>query len=884
MRFERWRNIVSLRWRSLARRRAVERDLDDEIRDHLESQIEALVARGVPPEVAERDVRARFGALDLAKEQCRDAWHMQLVDTLVTDLRYTARTLWNSPGFATVAILTLALGIGANSAVFSLVDTILIARLPYPGSDRLVSIAGTYPGGAFAAMRDEVRTMDVAVYAEGHRFTVSGRGQPVSITGARVSTELFSLLGVEPALGRWPRRREDEAPGDRIVVLSHGLWRRHFGGDPAVVGRSIDVDGIAREIVAVMPATFTFPSSRTQAWVPLGLDPRDTPRYWAGDFMPAIGRLRSQASIEAAHAEVRALQPRIAARFPWTMPASWNQDVAVVPLHSAVVGDVRPRLLLLVTGVGLVLAIACANVANLALSRAAAREREIAVRTAMGATPQRLARQLLTECIALSACGAALGVLLATQGLALLKRVLPADTPRLDEAALNWRVLAFTGALAVLTGCAFGLAPVLQARRLRLRSSLDAGGRGGGRAVGGRFRRALTVAQIACAVMLVIAAALLIRSLRSLSTVDPGFESREIVTARISPTPEVCAVPERCLTFYRSFEQAVEAAPGVTSAALINTLPLTGAIAKRSLQLEGFTPEARQGAPLFWLTIVSPKYFEVMGIRLDAGRAFTSADRAGPAVAIVSTATARQFWPRENPIGRHVRFVGETGWRTIVGIAADVRGFDLTKSAPEFIAGVVYVPYRMSATMEDGRIPTDMVLAVRTRQSIASIESLARTAAAAAGGEVALSDVRRMDDVIAATVAAPSAITSLLGAMAALAVTLGCIGVYGVLSFLVSRQTREFGIRLALGAQPRDVVWLVLREGATLCAAGIAIGVAGAAGASRWLRSELHGVTATDPATYIGVALAVSAVTLVACYVPTRRAMRVDPLIVLRNS
>jgi predicted permease len=884
MRFQRWRYIVPLRWRSLIGRREVERDLDDELRDHLESRRESLIARGVPPDEAARRVRSEFGAVDLAKERCREAWHMQLVDTLVKDLRYAVRTLWRSPAFTAVAILTLGLGIGANTAVFSLVYNVLIARLPYPAAATLVSVSATYPNGAFALMRDEVRSMDVAVYAEGHRFTISGHGQPLNVFGARVSAELFAILGVEPALGRWPRPREDEAPRDRIVILSHALWLRQFGGNPGIVGRSIAVDGVPREIVAVMPPSFVFPSARTQAWIPLGLDPSSTTNSWAGDYMPVIGRLRPDATRGAAETEVRLFQSRVLARFPWPMPADWNQDLAVVPLHDAMVGDVRTRLLILIAGVGLVLAIACANVANLALSRAAAREREIAIRTALGATPQRVARQLLTECITLSACGGVVGVLLATQGLAVVKRVLPADTPRLNEAALNWRVLTFAAILAIVTGCVFGLAPVLQTRRMRLRSTLDAGGRSGGRSVSGRFRRLLTVAQIACGVMLVIAAGLLVRSLWRLSNVDPGFQPREMVTARISPTLRTCDVPERCLTFYRSFEDAVASAPGVRGAALVNTLPMTGAIAKRSLQLEGFTPQPRQGAPLFWLTIVSPAYFDVMGMRIESGRVFTPADLSGPAVAIVSASTARQFWPNENPIGRHVRFVGETGWRTIVGIATDVRGFDLTRSAPSFIAGIVYVPYNASATAEDRRIPAEMTVAIRTGLPTESVAALVRGAAAEAGGEIALSDVRRMNDVIAATVAASSAITFLLGAMAALAVTLGCVGVYGVLSFLVSRQIREFGIRLALGAQSRDLLWLVFREGAMLCAIGVAIGIAGATVASRWLSSELHGVTPTDPTTYIVVALSISAVTMLACYVPTRRAMRVDPLIVLRDS
>jgi predicted permease len=883
MRFERWLRTLPLRWRSLARRRLVERDLDDEIRDHLESLAEALMSRGLTRGQAMRLAQERFGHLDLSKEQCRDTWHTQFVDTLLQDSKYAARTLRRSPAFTIVVILTLALGIGANTAVFSLVDSILITRLPYPDASRLVSITGTYPNGAFAAMRDDMQTMDVAVYAEGHRVTLSGRGQPVNIFATRVSAELFAILGVEPALGRWPRPREDASPRDRIVILSHTLWINQFKSDSGVVGRSIEVDGIPREVAAVMPASFVFPSTRTQAWIPLGLDPGNTPRYWAGDFMPAIGRLRPGATLEAAQTEVRLFQPRVAERFPWRMPADWNQNLAVIPLHDAVVGDVRTRLLILIAAVGLVLATACANVANLALSRAAAREREIAIRAATGATSRRIARQLLTECVALSTVGATFGVLLATQGLEALKRLLPADTPRLNEAHLNWRVLAFTGLLAIVTGCAFGLAPVLQARRFQLRSSLDAGGRGGARAIAGRFRMLLTVAQIACGVMLVIAAGLLIRSLWTLSTVDPGFRSEGIVTARVSPTESVCRDPNRCLAFYRAFEDRIASSPGIQGAAFVNTLPLSGAIAKRSLQLEGFTPQPRQGAPLFWLNVVSPTYFEVMHIRLESGRTFVDADRSGPPVAIVTAATARQFWPGENPVGRHLRFVGEHTWRTIVGIAADVRGFDLTSSAPSFIAGIVYVPFGSTATMEDGRIPTEMTLAVRTGLPPAAVAAAARVAAAGASGDIALSDVARMNDVVAATVAAPSAITSLLSAMAALAVTLGCVGVYGVLSFLVSRQTREFGIRVALGAQPRDVLWLVVREGALLCAVGVAIGVAGAAVASRWLSSELHGVTPTDPATYIVVAVAISLVTMMACYIPTRRAMRVDPLIVLRN-
>jgi putative ABC transport system permease protein len=394
----------------------------------------------------------------------------------------------------------------------------------------------------------------------------------------------------------------------------------------------------------------------------------------------------------------------------------------------------------------------------------------------------------------------------------------------------------------------------------------------------------LTAGQIACAVLLVIAAGLLARSLWTLSTVDTGFRADDVVVARVSPTEAVCGSPERCVTFYRGLEERVQAAGGIGGAALVNTLPLTGAIAKRSLDLEGYTPPSPLGAPLFWLNVVTPDYFRVMQIRLESGRAFTRGDLAGPApVAIVTSATAQRFWPGEDPVGRHVRFVGETQWRSIVGVAADVRGYDLNRSAPDFIAGIAYVPHGVTATMEDGRIPTDMTLAVRTSMDTMAVAALVREAAARAGGEVALAEVKTMRDVLADAVAAPSATTSLLVTMAALAVFLGCIGVYGVLSFLVSRQTRDFGIRVALGAEPRDVFWLVIKEGAILCFAGVAAGVAGAVVATRWLSSELHGVSPTDPATYIAVVVTISLVTLMACYVPTRRAMRVDPLIVLRD-
>ncbi len=883
MRLEHWLYALPLRWRSIVRRRQVDQDLDDEIQYHLERQVEERVAAGMDRDEAWRVVVRDFGGVDQSKERCRDERRVDLIVSGLQDVRYALRTLLRSPGYTAVAVLTLALGSGVNTAVFSLVDGILLARLPYPASDRLVSVKASYPNGAFAAMRDEVRSLDVGVYAEGKSFTLTGAGDPARISGTRVSAELFSVLGVKPALGRWLRPGEDQAPRDRTVILSHAIWATRFHQDPGIVGRFIELDGVPREVVAVMPATFQFPSARTQVWVPLGLDPANTTHYWAGDFMPVVGRLRPGAQMSQAQSELQLFQSRVRVRFPWRMPDDWNNSLAVMPLQDALVGGVRTRLLILIAAVALVLVIACANVANLSLSRAISRQREIGIRSAMGAGPSRIARQLLTESVVLASLGAAAGLLLASQALSILKLVLPADTPRLDEVHLNWRVLAFTGALAILTGCAFGLAPVLQALRIKLRPTLESGGRSGGRSIARPFRTALAVAQIACAVLLVITAGLLVRSMWSLSRADLGFRPDQVITARISPTESLCDTAERCLAFYRTLDTSVRGVPGVTDAALVNTLPLSGAVAKRSLDIEGYTVPASKSAPLFWMNVITQDYFRVMGIRLESGRAFTAEDLAGPPVAIVTASAAKQFWNDRNPIGRHVRFVGEDHWHTVVGVVADVRAFDPTRNVPDWIVGTLYVPHGPNATMEDGRIAADMSLTLRTSLSSEQTASMLRRAAADISGDVVVDDVKPMRAVFADAVAAPAATTSLLVTMAGLALVLGCTGVYGVLSFLVSRQTRDLGIRFALGAQRRDVFWLVIKEGAALCAAGIAIGIAGALAVTRLLASELYGISPTDPATYAAVAIVVSLVTLTACYVPTRRAMGVDPLVVLRD-
>ena len=803
--------------------------------------------------------------------------------SLLQDLRYALRQLRKSPGFTAVAVLTLALGIGGNTAVFSLVDGILLLPLPYSKPDQLISVTGSYPAGPVVAMREQLHTMDVGAYAEGHDFNLTGLGEPVRLTGTLVSAELLSILGVRPELGRTFYPGEDSAGQDNYVILSHALWEQRFGSDPSIIGRSVQLEGVSRQVAGVMPATFRFPSAKTQIWIPLHNDPRNAVVYWAGDFMPVIGRLRPGSTIDKARAETRMFQSHVGALFPWPMPASWNADVNVVHLQNGMVADVSARLLMLLGAVLLILLIACANVANLTLSRAATREKEIAIRSALGAVRQRIARQLLTESVLLASLGGLLGLIFATIGLRLLEGALPADTPRLAEVHMDWRVLAFTSGLTILTGFIFGLAPALQSSRAVLADSLNSAGRGTSISVSQRLRSLLAVVEVAFAMLLVIAAGLLIRSFWTLSHVNPGFRFEQVVTARVTPNESFCGDPARCLTFYRSVLDQAKASPGVSGAALVNTLPLGGRVSKRSLEIEGFVASADQVLPLFWLDVVTPEYFRVMGIPLLSGRWFAAADESGNApVAVMTASSAQRFWPGRNAVGQHIRFARDNEWRTVVGVIADVRAYDLQRNIPDWIKGTVYVPYNPKATLEAGGVPAEMTIAVRTTLDEAQTAAMLRRVVTGLNQEVPVSEVKTMSTVISEAVSTPASTMSLFVTFAGLALALAIIGVYGVLSFLVSKRTREIGIRMALGAQRRDVLWLVMKEGAKFSLTGITLGLAAAFAVTRLLSSELYGISPRDPFTYAGVAIVMAVVTLLASYVPTRRAMRVDPLIALR--
>jgi len=475
-----------------------------------------------------------------------------------------------------------------------------------------------------------------------------------------------------------------------------------------------------------------------------------------------------------------------------------------------------------------------------------------------------------------------LGLAFAKEGLTLLKAVLPADTPRLDEVRMDWHVLIFTGTLAILTGVVFGLAPALHSARAAFMEALKSGGRGTAVSVSQRLRSSLAIAQVALAVLLVIAAGLMIRSFWALSHVNPGFRAEHVLTARVTPNESFCSELMRCLAFYRSVVEKAQAFPSTSGAALVNTLPLGGRVSKRSLDVENYNVPAGEDSPLFWLNVVTPQYFHVMGISLLSGRAFNDADVSGAPVVVVTAETARRFWPNQSAVGKHIRLLDDKDWRTVVGVIRDVRAYDLQRNAPDWIGGTAYVPYNAAATLEDGRMPSEMTIAIRTASDDSQIGTMLRNTVAALNQEVPVSEVKTMRAVVSEAVSAPASTTVLLAVFAVLALVLGTTGIYGVLSFLVSNRTREIGIRMALGAQRGDVLRSVMGEGAKLSLAGIALGMAGAFAVMRVLSGELYGVGATDPLTFCGVAVLVAVVALTACYVPARRAMRVDPVVALR--
>jgi len=892
-----WDEEISQLLANLKLEPAREAAIVKELSQHLDDRYAELRAGGATDEQASRAALAELNSGSLAQELKRverranhepiifGTRRINMIGDLWQDLRYSLRMLRKHPGMTVVAALSLALGIGGNAAMFSLINGALIRPLPYAEPDRLVRITEAYPKAGAVAMQEQSRTMEVAAYWADLGVNLTGEGEAVHLSSSFVSANLFSLLGARAEIGRTFDPEESRPGRDRVVLLSHSLWQSKFAGDAGVIGRSVMIDGVARQVVGVMPPEFNFPSTRTQVWAPARFDPANRNEYWEYDWMFLVARLRPGATMRQAQSELPMLISQIRSQAPWKMDDDWNANSMVIALQEDLSGGVREKLFLLVAAVGSVLLIACANVASLLLARTAARQREVAVRAALGAGRGRIVRQLLTESVALAFLGGALGLVIARVSLSTLKSVLPADNLLLASARIDWQVLAFLAALAILTGLAFGLAPALQASRLNLAEAFKARGQQGSGLVGMRLRSSLIVGEVALAVVLVVGAGLLVNSLWRLTQVDPGFSSERIVTARVYPQRQQGAAEDRVATvaLYDELLRRARSLPGVAVAAAANTEPLSNEIPLLAVELEGHPFAPGQPATLLWSGAVTPDYFQIMRIPLLAGRRFTEADGEKSAkVALVSAATARQFWPGENPVGKYVRVLWEQERRTVVGVVGDVRQFDLAGKTPSFINGAFYMPYPQSTGL-DRRLPTAMTLILRTAANAPQLAGDLRRLVASVNPNAPVSDIRAMDEAVTASTSSSRSLMWIFISFGAAALILAAIGAYGVVSYSTSQRTYEMGVRVALGATRANIFGLVLGQSLRLVLTGLALGVAASLALTRLMAGFLYGVTATDPLTFFAVSMLLIATGLLAGYFPARRAARVDPMVALRS-
>jgi putative ABC transport system permease protein len=806
---------------------------------------------------------------------------------LAHDLRQAVRGMRSSPGATLTAVAALAIGIGANTAIFSVVDAVLLRPLPFAEPDRLFMVwqndtnrhterEWVSPANFLDWRRDSRAFSSLAAFSESG-FNLTGSGEPERLDGQRVSASLFPLLGVGAALGRSFLSEEDQAGAARVVILSDGLWRRRFGADPAIVGRSILLDGESVAVVGVMPPRFRFPGEEDDLWVPLAFDGKEAARR-RSLMLRVVGRLAPGVTAGEARAEMETIARRLERAYP---EANAGMGATLVGLQDQMVGDARAALYVLLAAVGAVLLIACANVASILMTRAAARGRDLAIRAALGASRARLVRQLLTESVLLALLGGALGILLALWGIDVLQAGIPADIPRFSRIGLDPRVLVFTLGVSLLTGLLFGVLPALGASRPDLNEALRDGVRGTSGPARSRARAALVVAEVALALVLLIGAGLLIRSFANVRGLNPGFLPENLLTLRMDlPEKKYGDLGARS-AFYREILDRVGGIPGVRDAGLVTFLPLTFVGGSFAFQVEGRPIPPAGQEPFTVYRVVSPGLFGAMGIPLLRGRTFTDADDVRtPLVAIIGDTMARQVFPGQDPVGRRILFgVGPQGpdaqWVTIVGVAGDVRQFDLDSDPRP----AVYVPYAQETLFWFA--PRDLVVRAAGTEPLA-LAAAVRATIRSVDPNQPISSVRTMDDVVSEASARRRFSALLLGVFAAAALILAAVGVYGVVACSVEQRTREIGIRMALGARRRQVFGLVVGQAARLALLGVALGLAGSLALTRLLGSLLFGVTPTDPLTFVLTALVLPTCAVVACLVPARRATRLDPMVALR--
>ncbi len=874
------------RLRALLFNRAAERELDAELRYHLERETEQNLAAGMTAEEARYAALRGFGGVEQSREQCRDARGVRAVEELCQDLRYGGRMLRKNPGFTLVAVVTLALGIGANTAIFSVVNAVLLKPLPYASPERLVTLWGTAANtGAgnipfsylnFTDYKNQAQTLEhVAACDTTEAVLASADAEPETLSGARVSSDLFPLLGVAPMLGRAFSAEEDRPGGAAVVVISHGLWQRRFSSDPQVVGRQVMLGERSTKVIGVMPRGFTFPveEETSDYWVPLAGDPNRTEllsnRH--GKFLTIVARLKQGVRFEQAEAEALVIARRLEAQYP---DANTGWRARLVPLQEDIVGGVRPALLILLGAVALVLLIACANVANLLLARAGARAKEVAIRTALGASRARIMRQLLTESLLLSLAGGGLGLLLAEWLVDVIVAAGPASLPRLADVNLDASVLGFTLLVSILTGLVFGLAPALRASKTDLSEPLKEGGRSS--TEGARrnpLRGLLVVSEVALSLMLLIGAGLLIKSFVRLLQTDPGYQTERVLTASLSLSKTKYPEPEQQAAVYQQVLGRVAALPGVEAAGAASLLPLGGRDSYNVFQVEGRTPFAAGQEPTVRYQVVSPDYFRAMGIQLRRGRFFTEGDTKGaPQVLIVNEAFARRHFSGEDPVAQRL-VIGDDPPREIVGVVGSVRHRGLDEEPqPEFYVSYLQAPRSRLSLVVRAAANDPAELAASVRGAIREVEK-----------DQLVGEVRTMDTLVSHSVAPRRFQMLLLGSFALVALLLAGVGIYGVMAYAVAQRRHEIGVRLALGAQRGDVIRLVVRQGMTPALVGAGVGLIGAFAGTRVIESLLYGVSAGDPIVFVGVSALLLLTALLACYLPARRATGIDPAIALRH-
>ncbi|HEV8485541.1 MAG TPA: ABC transporter permease [Blastocatellia bacterium] len=804
------------------------------------------------------------------------------MDTFLQDLRYALRMLLKKPVFTSVAVLALALGIGATSAIFSVVNPVLLRSLPYREPSRLVFMAETFRGRTdqsgsvsypnFTDWRDRSESFEHLAAFTSKEFILRKGDSSERLHGASVSTDLFPLLGVNPERGRAFLPEEDKPGSSQVVIISHALWQQHFGEDPDAVGSTLSIDAKSFTIVGVMPLAFRFPfeNERADLWVPVGNAFPDWINEREAHFLSVVGRLKQGVEVETAQSEMTAIAASLADTYP---DSQTGYGVDVTPLHQFLVADIRSTLLLLLAAVGIVLLIACSNVANLLLAKATARQKEFALRAALGASRRRIVRQLLTESLLLALVGGCLGLLLALWGIEPLVRLAPEDIPRLHEVALDGRVLAVTALVTILTGLIFGLVPAVRASKPDLNEAMKEGSRGTSAGAGhARTRSALVVVEVAMALMLLVWSGLMIKTLSGLQHVDPGFKPENVVTIQTFLPDSKYDETAKWSSLYKQLVERTSEIPGVQSAAAVTSLPLSGDHLKVSFEVEGAPPvtRAERSSPAYWA--ISPDYFATMGVRLLKGRAFTERDNAkSPPVLIVNESTAREYFPGGDPIGKRARIGYNDLTCEIVGIVADVKDEALEKEA----GPGMYLPYEQTPWWF-------MSVVVRTTSDPATIATAVRREAATLDRDMAAGDARTMQQYLSAAVAGPRFIVLLLEIFGGVAVILAALGIYGVISYSVTQRTHEIGIRMALGATGGDVLRLVLGQGMRLTIMGVLLGVGASVLSTRLISGMLYGVRPTDLATLVAVSVGLTGVALIASFIPARRATRVDPMVALR--